>query len=122
MELSCVLKSHHAFWLGPCPSPSCSRPCLGGGGCLGHTVEQGQAHIPAAATPQRVPGGHPLPISLWDKAWLAEGYPLLLAQLVTATLALHLRREAPCTRGRCEHPVPQSLPGCVLPPAAKAAF
>lgn len=73
MELSCVLKPHRAFWMGPCPPLSCSSPCLAGGGCLGHTVEQGQAHIPVPATTPRVPGGHPLPTSLWDTAWLGEG-------------------------------------------------
>lgn len=38
-------------------------------------MEQGQAHIPAPATTPRIPGGHPLPTSLWDTAWLAEESP-----------------------------------------------
>lgn len=74
-ELNCVLKLHYAFWVGPCPPPSYSSPCLGGEECLGHTVEQSQAHIPAPATTPHIPGGHPLPTSLWDSAWLAQGYP-----------------------------------------------
>lgn len=72
MELSCVLKPQHAFWVGSCPLPAVLAL---GGGCLGPTVEQGQTDIPTPATTPRIPGGHPLPTSLWDTAWLAEESP-----------------------------------------------